>query len=396
MPVIIGNSDTTAVRDISYPEVEAKLSISANVNKYKRFMAEFMSRRQKDLYSNMPTKQIYYSNDDVNKWFAATGIDKKIIKNGIKQTYYAKVANFNPSYAKDDSTIAILCALRYFIKAKNEQMKQVVLVHFAFSGKFYPSVFYKSFRYPPAEHIMEYVANNMLTSKYDIARTGNVIGAVKSVTETWCETYMDKLMSFTDEDITYLVQQLHNRIDSFIHNIAVLYYKAHDDKNAFITFDSDNVSEDDYHLADNDSFKINLIVENAMRELTAKNIDLINIQRSSNDMVKFTELKAIIDTLVSNNDNIPLIREYCMLMVSLFFTEGKGKDVKEISFISYSIRPVPNSKNPYIIRKKELMDQILTNNSENFTRRRSRAATESAYYRAFNAYISLIIQKANK
>ena len=389
-------TDTTSIKDIAYPEVEAKLKAPGAINKYKQFMNKFVQKRQKELYDNAPKKQIYYSVDDVNNWFSATGVNKKVIKQAIKGTYYSAIGNFNPRYAKDESTIALLCMVRYFKKAKLDQEYNMALMNLSFSGKFYPSLFYKSFRIEPADYVMDYVVNNMLTNKFDLAKTGNVIGTVMSIANTWGTSYADRLESFTDEDVTYLVQQLHNRIGSFIINIATLFYDAYEHKDSYITYDSDDLSEDNYRLADNDSFKTERIVENTIKEITTKNIDYANCKRASNNMVKFDELKAIIDSLVSNNDNIPIIKEFCTLMVSLYFQEAKIKDVKDISFISFSIKPTPNSKNKYVLRKKELMDLILINNAENFARRRSRAATESAYYRAFNAYMALMIQKSNK
>ena len=86
-------------------------------------------------------------------------------------------------------------------------------------------------------------------------------------------------------------------------------------------------------------------------------------------------------------------------MVSLYFTSlsaGKEKDVNDISFISFSIRPTPNTKDKYQLRKKELMEIMLLNSSDAFARRRNRAATESAYFKAFNAYLALVIKKANE
>ena len=389
-------TDTTSIKDIAYAEVEQKLKVSSSSTKYKQFMSKFVQKRQKELYSNMPSKQTYYSADDVKQWFACTGIDKSKIKQAIKGTYYFSIGNFNPSYAKDESTIALLCMVRFYKLNKMNNEYELALINMAFSGKFYPSIFYKRFRFEPAEYVMDYVINHMITNKFDIAKYGNVIGAVRSVTQTWGSAYDQRFEKFDDEDVTYLLQQLHNRIDSFIYNIAVLYYEAYNNKDSYITYDTDDVSEDNYHLADNDSFKINRIVENAIKEITTKNIDYISCKRASNGMVKFDELKAIIDSIISNNSNIALIKEYITLMVSLYFQESKFKDVRDISFISFSIKPVPNSHNKYVLRKKELIDLILINNAENFSRRRSRAATESAYYRAFNAYMALMVQKANK
>ena len=99
---------------------------------------------------------------------------------------------------------------------------------------------------------------------------------------------------------------------------------------------------------------------------------------------------------IAKNKNIPLIREYISLLIVTYFQQSKTKDVRDLDFISFSIRTKPNSKDKYILRQKELMDQILINNSEHFARRRSRAATESAYYRAINAYFALSIQQANR
>ena len=389
------NIETTGILRIAYPEVESKFSNSGNLNKYKRFMAEFISKRQKQLYANIPNQMILYSYDDINKWFAVSGVDKTVIKVAIKDTYYAKVPAFNPSYAKDESTIALLCMVRYFHLHKMEKELNLALLNMAFSGKFYPSIFYRSFKYEPADYVMDYVVNHMLSNKYDIIRYGNVIGAVKSSVEKWYGTYKDRFASFNDNDVCYLLQQLHNRIGSFIINIAELYYEAYENKDSYITYDSDNVSEDDYHLADNDSFKINRIVDNTMTELCSKNIDFINCRRAANSMVRFEELKSILDCLLGKNENLPLIREYVTLMVSTYFQQAKFKDVKDIAFISYSIKAQPNSRDKYILRKRELIDQILINNAEDFQRRRNRAATESSYYRAFNAYMALMIKKAN-
>lgn len=387
--------DTTAILDIAYPEVEEKIKI--NLNKYKQFMSKFISNRSKELYSNMPSKQMYYSDNDVAEFFKATGIDINIIKDAISKTYYATIANFNPRYAKDESTVALLCLVRYF---KNNHMTKeldLVLINMAFSGKYYPSLFYRS--YPiaePSEHIMEYVINHMLNNKYDIVKQGTVIGAVRSVAKTWSDSYNSRFKDFHDDDCTYLIQQLHNRVGSFVTNIAEIYYKVYEDKNFYITYDSDDVSQDEYHLADNDSFKIERIVQNTMSTLTQNGIDYKVCKIASNDLVKLDELKSIIEMIIANPDNTMLLKEYVALLVTLYFRDNKEKDVRSIRFISYSIKATPNSHDKYILRKKELLDQILINNSEHFTRRRSRAATESAYYRSINAYLSLTIQNSNK
>ena len=396
MPAFKVTTGTTAIKDIIYAEVEKKLSVQAVSAKYKQFISKFIQKREKQLYANIPSHQTYYSVEDINEWYQFTNIDQKLVKDALKKTYYGKIPNFKPLCAKDDSTIALLCAVRYYFLNKKDIELKLALFNLCFSGKLYPSIFYKAFRYEPAEHVMEYVLNHMMTNKFNIIKYGNVMATITATGETWLDTYKDRFKDFSDEDAVYMLQQLYNRIDGLIHNISSLYYEAYKNKDLFITYDVDDVSTDNFRLADNDSFKITRIVENAIREITTKGIDFVNCKIASNDMVKFDELKGIIDALVANRENLALLDEYITLMVSLYFQENKNESIKDIAFISYSIKPTPNSKNKYVNKKKEILDKILINNSPNFARRRSRAATESAYYKCINAYLALMIQKANK
>ncbi len=179
-------------------------------------------------------------------------------------------------------------------------------------------------------------------------------------------------------------------------NIAEGYYDYNANKDLYITYDSDDVGEDNYRLADSDSFKMTRVVENTMIYINSHGVDYRIAKMSSNDLIKMDELKSIIETMLGDNKNIPLIKEYVTLLVVCYFQQSKNKDVRDLDFISFSIKAKPNSKDKYVIRQKELMNQILINNSEHFARRRNRLATESAYYRALNAYFALIIQQANK
>ena len=100
--------------------------------------------------------------------------------------------------------------------------------------------------------------------------------------------------------------------------------------------------------------------------------------------------------MLSDNKNMSIIKEYLTLMVACYFQESATKDVRDISFVSYSIKPKPNSKNPYVLKQNELLDIMLMNNSEHFKRRRNNLATEQAYYRSIKAYFAMQIQESNK
>lgn len=386
--------DTTAILNIAYPEIEK--CMKNNINAYKKYISKFINIRSNQLYSNMPSQQIYFTMDDVEDFFKTTGINKTVITNAIQNTYYYSIGNFNPSYAKDEITVAMLCIVRYF-KLKNMKKElELSLINIAFSGKYYPSIWYRSFpTVAPQEHIMEYVVTHMVTNKFDIAREGSVIGAMKSISNTWIETYSSKFKDFHDDDCVYLIQQLHNRIGSFMNNIAELYYQAYEDKE-YITYDSDDLSDDNYHLAGSDSFKLQSIVEATMNDINTHGVNQRLCKTASDNLVKVDEVKSIIEVMLADNKNTMLIKEFITLMVVCYFQESKTKDIRDISFIAYSIKAKPNSKNPYVLRQKELLNIMLMNNSEHFKRRRNNAATEQSYYRSIKAYFALQIQESNK
>lgn len=386
--------DTKAILDKAYPECESK--IKKNMSKYKSYLSRFINSRAKQLYSNMPSEQIYFNQSDVDDFFASTGIDIEVIKDAIVHTYYYDIGNFNPRYAKDPCTIAMLCLVRYFYKNNMNKELDLAMINMSFSGKYYPSIWYGSFPVSaPKDYVMDYVINNMLSNKFDIVREGNVIGAIKSIDNTWIKSYSQKFNTFHDDDCVYVIQQLHNRIRSFMSNIAELYYDAYQNQDSYITYDSDDISEDNYHLADNDALKLSRIVSNTMTYINTHGVNYVCCKKASNDNVRYDEIKSIIENIIADNKNLPYIKEYITLMVATYFRESKSKDVKDLGFVTYCIKPKPNSKDPYTNRQRELLVLILTNNSEHFNRRRSRLPTEQAYYRAINAYFALLIQESN-
>ena len=391
-------AEGSVIKDNIYPMVETSFKNSTIVNAWRRYMAKYIQSRHEKLYAIAPYENIYFLANDVTEYYKATNINKSLVNKELKNTYYYPVSNFNPAYAKDDITIVILCMLRYFyINRKKDDDKdlELAMINMSFSGKMYPSIFYKHFHYPPQAHVMEYVVNNLLSQKYELVTSGSVIGAIKSITSTWLFAYDDRFKNFEDEDCVYLIQQLHNRISSFMNNIASVYYdKAIKNKN-YITYDSDDVSEDKFRLADNDSFKIERIVQSTMKYITNKGVNYRNCKIASNDNVKYDELKSILENIFNNEENAQLVKEYITLTVTLYFRDSEFKDVKRTDFIISAVKPTPNAKDKYIMRKKDILNQMLINNSEHFNRRRSRLATESAYYRAINVYFALTIQESN-
>ena len=384
--------NTKAIKDHLYPTVEKALSSTKVRNEYKKFVNDFFSKRDEEVYDALPCSRILCSEDEMDKLFTVLGIDKSKVTSIIGETYYAKISNFNPKAALHEFTVTQLCVIRYFLLKNMQKERDISILLLAFSGKFYPSLHYRS--YPtvvPVRHVMEYVVNNQLSQKYDLASKGSVMGAVNSICMTWVDTYKNKFKDFEDEDVVYLIQQLHSRIGSFMKNIAEEYYKAYDNKDIYMTYSSDSFEQGDYHLADNDSLKVERYTEATMAFITSNGVDYKICKACSDENITPNEAKAVIESIVMNKDNILTMKELISLMIATYFAIDKDKDLTNISFITYSVSPKPNAKQREIIRQKEIIEDFLTESGTAYMRRRSRIATRNSYERCVRMYFALMI-----
>lgn len=390
------NDNSTGIKQKIYPLVEQSLQSSSTINSYKRVVNDFISYRYESLYDTLPCDRMVCSDTEMDKTFLALKIDKNFVKKVITEdTYYGKIEHFSPLAAKHEFTILMMNVIRYFSSKKMQKEAELAIIHLSFSGKFYPSLHYRSYPIAPARYVMEYVVNNKLSKKFDLTTYGSVIGAVKSVSKTWLDRYQDKFKSFTDDDIKYLIDQLYSRIGSFIKNVATEYYDVYNNKDVYFTYYSDSNDPDDYHIADNDMYKVSRYTERAINYININGIDYKTCKVCSSPDITPNECKAVIESIISTKENIPTIRELISLMIALYFTTGES-DLTNINFITYTISPKPNAKQKEIVRMKEIIENWLCESGTAYMRRRSRVATRNAYERAVRMYFALTIHKANK
>lgn len=383
-----------AVKEI-YPLVEK--SMGKNLNKYRNNIQKFFESRSKDLYDTAPYTRMPFGDDERDDFFKSIDIPKSQITECLTHTYYWDI-NFSPAAAKDEMTMAMMMIIRYFLLKKDQKNMELSAIYLAFSGSFYPSIHYGSFpKVQPSEyrHVMEFVVNNMLTMKYDLKREGSVFGAVRSICLTWLETYKDILKDPDDEENAELIKQLHGRIKSFMKNIATLYYEAYENK-MYLTYDSDSNDEESFRIADSDSLRSERYVENAMNYINNNNVDFKLCTMAADSNVKVNEVKSIIESIQDDKQNIAEIKELFRILISDYMQNSKDKNVASIEFVSYSIKAKPNSKDKNIIRLKEIIEGWLDENSPQYRKRKSRAATKSSYYQSVLTYYTLVINKANK
>ena len=182
---------------------------------------------------------------------------------------------------------------------------------------------------------------------------------------------------------------------SFTKNIATEYYEAYEDKDLYISYSSDSFDSEDFHLADSDTLKVGRCTETAINAINSNGVEYKICKMCSSTDITPNECKAVIESIVSEKENIPEMKELISLMISLYFSTGE-RDVSNINFITYTISPKPNAKQKEILRTKEIIENWLCESGTAYMRRRSRIATRNAYERAVRMYFALVIHNSNR
>lgn len=391
-------ANKSSIKDNVYTKIES--IIPKRLSQYKACLSTFITDRHEELFKTAPLDRLYYRESDITKMFEAIGIEKKVVKDAISNTYYGPQANFNPRAAKDELTVLMLTIIRYFLLKKDNKSLDISMIYLAFSGKFYPSIHYMSFpKVVPQDFVMEYVINNMLNNKFVLKSKGNLFAAIMSICQTWIKTYEKRFISYSDEDVVYLIGQLHSRIRSFMINIAKAYYKAYENKD-YIVYNSDNEDPKnnggDYHLASSDSFKAEKVIQRTMSFIVASGADYKLCKLSSNTTVKTEELKSIIESILNDKNNMILVRKAISILVYTYFEQSKDKNVLTMNFITYSITPKPNTKDEHVLELKSIIDNWLNTGSVLYRKRKHRLATRNNYNKALLMYLAMSIYQANK
>ena len=389
-------SDSTIILDYIYPIV--KQSLDKNKNKLMNVIGAFMTKNSSTIYDNGIYTNIYYTRKESDALFNALGINEREILNYLKQTFFWNVS-YRPLAIKEPYVDVLMMCIRYFMINKMEKEAEVTCIYLTFTGKFYASIFSKGFPYAPKKEVMDYVINNMLTEKHSLKTEKTLFGAIKMLCNTFLETYKDDFISkdLSDNDIgKRLIQQLRDREKSFISNIAKLYYEAYENK-LYLNFETDNlVDGKDFRLTTSDSMKASSATENTVNYMAINGVSLKVCDKCKDQNIKATEIKDIMESILSDKSNLDELRYVVNILICDFFRNYPGRDINSIEFISYSLQLKPNTKDKYLLEMKNIILHWLDENSPNYRRRKSRAATAISYYKAILTYIVLTITIANK
>ena len=389
---------TYTIVDKLYPVVADKLS--KNVRKYMACISDFINANHKQLYDVGPYDVIYFRRSDVDKLFKSIEFSEDELSSIMQECFFWNVP-FNPPCAKEPYILLLMCAIRYFLINKKRKEAEISACYLAFSGKIYASLFVGAAfpKAPPSKYrtVMDYVVNNMLTNKHSLKSEGTLFGAVKAQSNTWIDTYGPDLIKRPDDaEIGMMIQQIRDRVRSFLMNIARLYYEAYNEK-LYLNYETDNLSDGkEFRITDNDSLRATRYTQNAVNYMIMNQVSLQLCNKCKDDNVKASEVKDIMTSVISDKNNLSELTRVVNILICDFMRTYPGKSINSIDFMGHSLVQKPNIRDPYIVELNKIIATWLDENSANYRRRKSRIATANSYKRACLTYITLAIVAANK
>ena len=142
--------------------------------------------------------------------------------------------------------------------------------------------------------------------------------------------------------------------------------------------------------------KIDRAVEATMSYINTTTVDYNLCKLSADNNVRRDEVKSIIEAILNDNKNVPIMKELIRCIITDYYMNNKNPDLRNYDFIKYSISPKPNSRVALVNKQKDIIENWLETNSPAYHRRKSRNATKSSYFKALTTYFVLLINKANK
>ena len=387
--------NTSVIVNKIYPIIQT--SLDKNTNGLKKCIERFITKRYNELYDTGPYHRIYFGKEELDDFYSSTKISESDIINELQHAFFWGVA-YNPPQIKQPFVVAMLMAIRYFLKKGKQKDAELCAIYLAFSGNFYASVHGLIFpKFPPNEHrpVMEYVINNKLSGRFELRKEGSLFGAIRSLCLTWLETYGNRLKSsLDDDDCGAIIQQLRDREKSFLKNIATEYYKSYANKE-YLNYESDNLTDgENFRIADSNSLRAEKITQSALNYVTTNSVDFKVCSKYCADQnVKPMEVKDIMESILYNKDYIDQIRDVLNIVITDFMKNNPGKDVSSMEFISYSIKTKPNTKDENLLKMKKIMLAWLDDNSPQYRKRKNRPGTAISYYKAILQYFVITISK---
>ena len=345
------NNEFTLVNTL-FGKVEKSFSDKRNINELMNYIRKYADKNSKILLSSNMSVRLIFTESDKKIIYTVTGITQQEVTAAIRQSTAIKstwqIAT-NPFY--------MLSAIIMHYFAIHNMPAELDAMTVYMSYLLYVTSHKGSFKYLPNKQIMDYTINN-LSNRFLIKQYGTIQAVIEhTVTNAIHDRYSKEIVSGSDEDLKNIVTALETRVSSAVKNVAREFYKNHASGN-YMFHEDEDLSEENFHLSDNISFKISRIVSVVTTSIVSEGFDqytcikrAINLNPGSSEK----KLTPMLRTIVTDDmDHIP---EMISDIITLFIYKGTGNSIngiKTMKFVSESLQIYKsNSQDSVTLRIKE-------------------------------------------
>lgn len=376
---------------VLYDELVTRLRTPALANKFSfiKIVASYIDKNAESLMIMGPYKKLMFIEKDVlPPMYALLGMTDKEVTAIIKQCPLIK-SHFN---TLNNPFFFMMTALAMIYgdqtDARSKEAEECAMLFMAL--RFYSSRQQQMWPYEANQEIMEYTINN-LNNKYMIKTEKTIFGVLKRIVHGNNETVGSVLRkTHTDKYFMYFITNVSTKINNTLSNIWKEYKKNYDNKK-YLNSDSDRYDDENDTIKDlsNISSTITGMSERVYGRIKTNPIsDKMLLDATNITKLKISSVKSTLAELIDHETDV--LKELITLILQSFFLNPKNTTsmVKSKYFAIFCLNnyKVSNSKDPLILRIKEILDIWIKEYGSKYIRL-NREATLINFRKAIYIYI---------
>lgn len=351
-----------------YPTVEKNLSEKNATRDFMNKIKKYADSHSEILLSVDMSKRLIFSDSDKNIVYDLTGLNPNMIDKAVKKSPIIKP---NWKMVTNPFLISCILAARYYELHKKKAEMEAVIVYMSYV--LYTSAHVTSYRYLPNKQIMDYTMNN-LSNRYLIKQVGTIQGMIEhTVINAINGRYEKDLQECSDEQLKDIISALDTRMSSVMKYIASEYYANHK-SGAYLFHEEDSEDENNYHVSDNISFKIDRVVNEVAASIISEGFDYKTCVKRSinlNAGASNKKLEPMLRTIIE--EDMQGIKDMISDIITLFMYKGKTgnniNDIRTMKFVSEALQVYKsNSQDEVTTRVKEKLRYWIDLTSEKYGR----------------------------
>lgn len=358
------------------------------------YIGKYRDKNISVLNSPYPSKLVFNMNgEDVDILFRVSNVVRKDFNDTISNIELPK--NVAEKKSLNDVNVILVMLMRYYLAKKDTANFKNVMMYFAYC--IYGLRFNVSWKpYGANPDVMRHCINEM-TFKFDLKKLGSVEKWLEYLLSKSAPTYAEEWERFSDIDIDVIISALYTRISNALKKVRNAYEVSFRNKQVILEskefLDGTSVQmEQQSFTSEVEKLSIEFTQEFFSNKPSSKRI--YTAAKIAN--ISISELQVTIDK-VFDAAMVPEMKEFMNCIFTIFYSTYEYDDIRNVSvrnpkFLQQmdSIFRKGNTKDPNILKAKEIMDRWLTRGSETF-RKTTRQPTLADYRRGTYVYFLLMI-----